>query len=372
MNKLAALALFSLLVDGIGAAATPDPFLSALPGYHFRFPFDHGAHEKFQTEWWYFTGNLQGADGNRYGYELTFFRRGNRDPHVLENPSRWSVRQIYLAHFALTDPARNAFWYREKISREGMGKAGAGPGRLAVHIDDWRAEESGGRIRLRAREDGRAIDLWLTPLKPPALQGELGFSKKGPMPGEASHYYSVPRLGTEGSLRIEGREVAVGGLSWMDHEFFTFPGKGVFENDLRGWDWFSVQLENGFELMFYRLRLADGSDSPFSAGTLVSPEGIAHPLSLSEVRLTPIARWKSPRSGGDYPIQWRLEIPQKGIRLDLSPVLSDQELITRKSTRVVYWEGAIRAAGLWSGHPVSGKGYLELTGYAKLGPAIRP
>jgi predicted secreted hydrolase len=370
MSKLLILSIvFNLLtVIPVGSWARAEGFRTALPGYRFIFPRDHGAHEEFQTEWWYYTGHLHTAEGKSYGYELTFFRRGNRDPIVIQNPSRWSVRELYLAHFALTDPSGNRFWYREKISREGLGKAGAESDRLFVHIDDWRAESIGDKIVLSAREEGNDIRLELIPEKPPVLQGHDGLSQKGPLPGEASYYYSLTRLRTSGTLRINGAETRVDGFSWMDHEFFSTPnnaheGQG---RKLSGWDWFAIQIDNRYELMFYRLRQKDGSNSSFSGGSLVLPDGTSEPLSLSKVRLTPLSKWKSPETDATYPIRWKLEVPDKQITLYLEPLLPQQELVTAKSTRVIYWEGALRAEGSWRGTPVSGEGYLEMTGYGGL------
>jgi predicted secreted hydrolase len=370
MSKVRLFFSFFILLSHIlpESWAHAEGFRTALPGYRFSFPRDHGAHEEFQTEWWYYTGHLHTSNGKSYGYELTFFRRGNRDPLVIQNPSRWSVREIYLAHFALTDPSGNRFWYRERISREGLGKAGAENNRLRVYIDDWRAEGVNDKIVLSAREEGNGIHLELIPEKPVVLQGNDGLNQKGSQPGEASYYYSLTRLRTSGTLRINGAEFRVDGLSWMDHEFFSTPKHAPEEpgQSLSGWDWFSIQLGNRCEVMFYRLRKKDGSDSSFSAGSLILPDGSTEPLSLSRIRLTPLSGWRSPETDATYPIRWKLEIPDKGITLDLEPLLPQQELVTAKSTRVVYWEGALRAEGSWEGSPVSGEGYLELTGYGGL------
>ena len=364
-----------LLIAWVMGPGSFEPFRPALPGRLIQFPQDHGVHEEFETEWWYFTGHLESADGRPFGYELTFFRRGNRAPEVLQNPSRWSIRQLYLAHFALTDLSSKKFDYGEKISREALGKAGAETGHLSVHIDDWRAEERDGGILLSAGENFGGIRLILRPEKPPVLHGKGGFSPKGPLPGEASHYYSLTRLRTEGNLSDGGRDSRVKGLSWMDHEFFTSPaltpsggaqGPGRGE-EVAGWDWFSIQLQDRLELMFYRLRGADGAPTPYSAGTLIYPDGSSRPLSASQVRAMPLAWWTSPRSGARYPIRWALEIPDEGLSLVVDSLLENQELITRRSTRVTYWEGATRIAGRWGQRPVGGEGYLELTGYAREG-----
>jgi predicted secreted hydrolase len=345
-----------------------------LPGYRYLFPRDHGSHPAYRTEWWYYTGQLEAADGRKFGYELTFFRRGlNRREETHEGsspskePSRWRIHDLYLAHFALTDLEQGQFHYAEKISREGLGKAGADQDRLRVWIDRWSASSpagtdgSNGAHHLTAATEDYGIELILSPTKPPVIHGSQGISRKGSKPEDASHYYSLTRLSTKGVLVVKGQRIPVTGQSWMDHEF----GSGELSPDLVGWDWFSVQLATGDELMWYRLRREDGLADPVSSGTWVGADGQTIPVTTESIRLDELDRWTSPQSGAHYPSRWRLSSQSLNLFLDIEPLLSDQELITRHSTRVTYWEGAVRVTGTLRGKPVAGQGYVELTGYAE-------
>ncbi len=279
-------------------------------------------------------------------------------------PSKWSVTQLYLAHFALSDLTRQRFRYAEKLSRAGLGKAGAEPDRLHVWIDRWRAEApptEAGRHRLRAAEGDLAVELDLSPEKPPVAHGTGGLSRKGAEAGQASHYYSFTRMATTGRLTIGPESFDVTGASWMDHEF----GSADLGRDLVGWDWFSLQFDNGTDMMLYRLRRADGSADPVSSGTFIDREGKGHHLSIGDFTLEPLSDWTSPTSKARYPQRWRLTIPSRQLALELTPRMAAQELATTRSTQVTYWEGAIAAAGTAGGQPVQGKGYMELTGYAE-------
>ncbi len=339
-------------------------FQAAHPGYAYRFPRDHGSHETFRTEWWYYTGHLAAENGRQFGYELTFFRRGLDDPRVLQNPSRWAIRHVYLAHFALTDVAGNRFLYAEKISRAGIEKAGAEAGRLRVWIDSWAATATPGvpgDQHLTAATNQFALDVTLTPVKPLVIHGRTGVSLKGTAPGEASHYYSFSRLRSEGTLTLGAEQIHVRGTSWMDHEF----GSGDLAQDLVGWDWFSVQLDDETELMLYRLRRADGTVSPVSSGTFVRRDGTARHLEANEARIEVLDHWSSPGSGARYPARWRITIPSLALSLTLTPLLANQELITSRSTRITYWEGAAAVVGRREDQTVEGRAYVELTGYAE-------
>lgn len=339
-------------------------FRPAAAGYTYRFPHDHGAHDEFRTEWWYYTGHLSSENGRRFGYQLTFFRRGIEPARVRAHPSRWAIRHLYLAHFALSDHGNARFRYAEKISRPGLGKAGAETGRLRVWIDRWTVETSSpedARHHLRASSKDFSIDLVVTPEKPPIVHGEGGISRKGSAPGQASHYYSFPRLATTGTLWVDGERLTVTGTSWMDHEF----GSGDLGAEQVGWDWFSVQLDNRSELMFYRLRRTDGTSDAASSGTLIFPDGHAQHLSVSDLRAETLDHWTSSASGARYPSRWRISVASLGLSLDLVPMIPGQELITRHSTQVTYWEGAVRVSGTLRDEPVAGKGYVELTGYAE-------
>lgn len=344
--------------------AHPEAYRNPAPGYVYRFPQDHGTHEAFRTEWWYYTGHLRTKNGRHFGYQLTFFRRGVAQKEALENPSRWAIRHLYLAHAALTDLDLSRFSYAEKMSRAGIGKAGADKDRLRVWIDRWKAEADPGephRHRLEAAGDDFAIDLTVASEKPPAVHGAGGVSRKGAQPEQASHYYSLTRLDTSGTVTVGGETLPVTGLSWMDHEF----GSGDLGADQVGWDWFSVQLESRVEVMLYRLRLADGRIDPASSGSLIFPDGRVQRLSSSDIQIETVASWTSPGSGARYPARWKIAIPSAAMTLDVTPELADQELITNRSTRVTYWEGAVRVAGAERGRPLAGTGYVELTGYVE-------
>lgn len=343
---------------------TPHTFDMAAPGYQYRFPRDHGAHERFRTEWWYYTGHVTAADGRRFGFELTFFRRGIPPDQVQTLPSKWSIQQLYLAHFALTDLNSGRFYYADKVSREGLGKAGAETDRLHVWVDRWSLEMAAPTTpshQLQAATDSVAITLTVVPEKPPVIHGRDGISRKGADPGQASHYYSLTRLATEGQIRIGTETFAVTGLSWMDHEF----GSADLGQNVVGWDWFSLQLSDSTELMWYSLRRADGSSDPVSSGTLVLADGRVQALDAQHLSIEPLAYWTSPRSKGRYPQRWRLTAPALGMDLTVKSLLADQELDTSRSTRVTYWEGAVSASGQARGASVTGRGYVEMTGYAE-------
>ncbi|ULA59696.1 MAG: AttH component of AttEFGH ABC transport system [Nitrospira sp.] len=359
---LAGLPAFTALA--VATVETSQVFDMAAPGYQYWFPRDHGAHERFRTEWWYYTGHVTAADGRRFGFELTFFRRGIPPDQVQTLPSRWSIQQLYLAHFALTDLSTERFYYADKVSREGLGKAGAETGRLHVWVDRWSLlmdDRTTPSHRLQAATDDVAINLMVTPEKPPVIHGGDGISRKGTDPGQASHYYSLTRLATEGQIRVGIETFTVTGLSWMDHEF----GSADLGQNVVGWDWFSLQLSDATELMWYSLRRADGSSDPVSSGTLVLADGRVQPLDSQDLTIAPLAYWTSPRSKGRYPQRWRLTSPALGMDVTVDSLLADQELDTSRSTRVTYWEGAVSVSGRVRGAPVTGRGYVEMTGYAE-------
>ena len=352
-----------LIAEATFAVETAKDFRAATEGYRYAFPRDHGSHEPFRTEWWYYTGNLTAKNDRVFGYQLTFFRRGIPTEQIKTLPSRWSITQLYLAHFAVTDPRNGQFRYAEKVSRPGLGKAGADPDRLHVWIDRWSAQSpvNSEHHRLLAGDGGFAIDLDLLPEKSPVIHGLGGISHKGTETGQASHYYSFTRLGTTGTVTIGQESFEVTGTSWMDHEF----GSADLGQDLVGWDWFSVQLADRTEVMLYRLRHADGSADPVSSGTIIDRDGRGRHLSIRDFTLEPLSYWTSTASNARYPQRWRLVIPSEQLSLDLQPRLAEQELVTNRSTQVTYWEGAIEASGTTRGQSIKGEGYMELTGYAE-------
>jgi predicted secreted hydrolase len=349
------------VVPGL-AADTPQEFRLATEGYRYAFPRDHGAHEEYRTEWWYYTGQLTAKNGRPFGYELTFFRRGMPREQTKTLPSQWAVTHLYLAHFAVSDLRQGRFHYAEKMSRAGLGKAGAASDRLNVWIDRWSAESplaAPGTQILHAADGDLAIQLTVSPEKPLVVHGTGGVSRKGSV--AASHYYSFTRLATTGTLSVGGERFDVTGTSWMDHEFSS----AELGKDLVGWDWFCLQLDDHRELMLYHLRRTDGSADPASSGTLIDRDGRGHHLTVSEFTLEPISYWTSQTSHARYPQRWRLTIPSQQLSFELVPLMAEQELSTTRSTQVTYWEGAIEATGSIQGRAARGQGYMELTGYAE-------
>ena len=345
---------------GAGAQlASPFTYQLALPGRKLSFPADHYSHPDFKTEWWYYTGHLATESGKRYGYQVTFFRFGVRDRQK-EMKEKPLFTELYMAHFALSDIASKKFIYRERINRGYGDKAGAATNRYRVWNEDWRVDGDDKEHRIYAGDRGATLRLALTSLKPPALHGQNGLSQKGEGEGRASYYYSLTRMQTEGELTIDGRKEKVRGLSWMDHEF----GSNQLRDDQVGWDWFSIQLDNQSELMLYLMRRKDGSVDPYSSGTLVSANGATKHLAVKDFRIEILDRWKSAKSGANYPTKWKVSIPSEEIELEILPAFADQELITNRSTRVTYWEGAVHIIGKFRQTPIKGAGYVEMTGYA--------
>jgi predicted secreted hydrolase len=336
---------------GFARATAPRPFV---------FPQDHGPHQDFATEWWYYTGNLDTAEGRHFGFQLTFFRFGLA-PRLPERPSDWGAANIYMAHFALSDVAGQKFYAFDRFSRGAAGLAGAEADPFRVWLEDWRAEGLGGALpmRLGAAQGEVAIDLTLDGGKPVVLQGDRGLSQKSAEVGNASYYYSFTRMPSRGTIRVGGANYTVTGLSWMDREWST----SSLAQNLVGWDWFALQLSDGREVMYYHLRDKNGGADPFSSGTIVAANGATRRFARDEVTIEVLDTWISQRNGGRYPARWRMRVPSAAIDLTITPYLADQEL----PLATVYWEGASRIAGTADGQPVSGNGYVELTGYAEQG-----
>jgi len=351
------LCLCAILVPA--RAGGDEAFQKPAPGRTWQFPGDHGAHPQFKTEWWYWVGHLKNKEGEACGYQLTFFRAAVRKPDPRAR-SAWSLHTVYFAHLAVSDPDRHKFQFREKAGRGALGLSGAEPGRLKVWIDGWQAEQVGQAIRLQARDEALGLDLSLTPLKPPVLHGDGGFSRKAAGFDAASYYYSLTRLDTKGQLTLNGRSFEVNGISWMDHEFFT----GSMAPGLVGWNWFALQLDDGREVMLYLLRHKDGSLDPASSGTLVDSAGQTRHLKSADFQVKATGAWKSPHSGATYPAGWQITFPEEGLNLTLTPTLADQEVRAGAPARVSYWEGQVKVQGRNDDRPVTGQGYVELTGYA--------
>jgi predicted secreted hydrolase len=348
-----------LLIVGVSAIATLRGFEVALPGRVTSFPRDHAAHPAFQTEWWSYTGHVRTADGEEYGYQLTFFQRRVDDGSLLSAPSQWSPQHLYTAHFAISDKQRKRLIFAEKSNRPTQGNAGADEERLHVWNDDWHAEVLGPYHHLQAAMEGFAINLILAPEKPPVIHGTHGVFQKGPAKGNASHYYSLTRLRTDGYLHVRGVAHAVTGSSWMDHEF----GTSQLGPTQVGWELMCLQLDNHSELMVYRLRHEDGRIDVNSGATLVYPDARTERLNKDQLEVVALGQWTSPRSGVVYPQGWEVRAPTAGIQLRITPTFADHELDTKTSTRVVYWEGKVLVEGADHGQPVGGVGYVELVGY---------
>jgi predicted secreted hydrolase len=358
--------LVGLLAGSAPADETGD-FRAVTGPCHLRFPEDHGPHPGYRTEWWYYTGHLAADDGRRFGFQLTFFRRQLRPADAARDwpdpPSAWRTNQIYLAHAALTDLAGRQHLMAENVRRANLGLAGAvtdGP-RTRVFLQDWEAVITPTAHTLHMTDPGFGLDLRLVPTKRPTPHGEDGYSRKGERPEQASCYYSFPRMAARGRVRIGATELAVAGLGWMDHEYSSAP----LAEDIVGWDWFSIQLDDRRELMLYLLRRADHGWDPASSGSLVDPQGRVVHLARSDFEARVTRRWTSPATGATYPLGWVIRIPGQALELNLTAALDDQEMITTGSTGVTYWEGCLSVSATSAGSAVAGQGYMELTGYAE-------
>jgi predicted secreted hydrolase len=335
-------------------------FARATEPRELRFPADHGGHPTFQTEWWYLTGNLAGADGRHFGFELTFFRYAvAAATSTPEAASAWRANQIWMAHFAITDTKEQRFLTAERLSRQALGLAGVTTEPLRVWVEDWSLEggDAAGRLALRAEAHDENIDLALelTATQPPVAHGAAGLSRKGATVGNASYYYSIPQLEAGGSVGVEGATFTVTGTAWLDREW----GTSSLEAGLIGWDWFALHISDGASLMFYRFRTENGESSPYSGGSYVSPAGVRTELSAGDVALTPLDHWTSRTTGTRYPTAWRLLLASQGLELEIRPYLQQQEV----DLSVRYWEGAVHADGRGEQGRVTAQGYLELAGY---------
>jgi predicted secreted hydrolase len=333
-------------------------YRSALPGYHFAFPLDHFSHPDFQTEWWYYTGNLKSSSGHRFGFELTFFRQAvSRDP---SKSGAWDVRDLYLAHLALSDLNGQRFYHTERTNRSGPGIAGASEASGRFWNGNWQIHWAGDDQELQAIDDSFALHFTLHSEKAPVIHGEDGVSQKAAGPGRASHYVSLTRLATRGSIELDGKNFDVIGLTWMDHEFFT----NQLEAGQVGWDWLSIQLEDKTELMLFRIRRKDGSIDPHSAGTFVDAASRTTHLRAGDFTMQPQGKtWASPATRAVYPIQWKIAIPKLGIEMEATTLLHSQEFAVKSKHTPSYWEGAVVLAGHRGNQTLGGAGYLEMTGY---------
>ena len=326
------------------------PFAPVVPGYRIQFPRDEGSHPDFRIEWWYITGWLN-EPARPLGFQITFFRARPSLKH--DNPSAFNPRQIMVAHAALSDPAHGRLLHAQRAAREGFALAGADSGRTRVWIDDWRLHQEGRIYRAWIPTHEFSIDLVLDAVQPPLLQGDNGFSRKGPAPESASYYYSLPQLKVEGDVTRGGKKLRVAGSAWLDHEWSS----QYLEKGATGWDWIGINLSDGAALMAFRMR--DRHGGPYWAGgALRRADGSRRVFSPTDIRFTPRREWRSARTGTSYPVSWVVRAGD--LELAIEPLFDDQEHDTRASSGTIYWEGAVRA--LRAGKPV-GLGYLELTGY---------
>jgi predicted secreted hydrolase len=342
----------------IAEIETPVGFQRAEGPRNWSFPIDFGPHPDYQTEWWYYTGNLESEGGERFGYQLTIFRRAVLpEADRAKRESALATDQIYMGHFALSDISAGEHYAFERFMRGAAGLAGAQTEPYQVWLENWQIEEiAEGRYRLTAKQDQIALDLFLDDLKGPILHGDRGYSRKGPEKGNASHYYSQTRLKSSGKVQTPQGSFRVSGLSWKDHEFST---KALSAGQV-GWDWFSIQLIDGSELMIFQIRRSDGTIDPFSSGTWISSNGEVIPLERKDFEIQVEDTWTSPNTGAEYPSKWTLSIPMQELRLRATPLLADQEM----NVSYNYWEGAVEVDGIMQGTSISGSGYVEMTGYA--------
>jgi len=336
----------------------PDPtgFARVTDPNGLTFPDAFGPHSAYQTEWWYYTGNVQTEEGRAFGFQFTIFRR-SLSAKEAQRTSSFAAHDIYMAHFTVTDAAEGQFYDNERFQRGGAGVAGAQTEPYQVWLDDWGVEERApGRYEMRAEAEEVAIDLTLNALKPPALHGNQGLSQKSKQAGNASYYYSQSRLETNGTVTVKGQTYEVSGLSWKDHEY----GTSSLANNAVGWDWFSLQLSDGRELMYFQIRTEDGAIEPASSGSLILEDGVMRPLTRDDVQLKVLDQWTSPTTGGVYPTTWQLTIASQQIDLTITALIPNQEL----NVSMVYWEGAVSATGNAADTSITARGYVELTGYA--------
>ncbi len=340
---------------GVALGGDASGYARALDIRRFSFPEDHFSHPEFRNEWWYLTGNLSTDNGDLYGYQVTFFRTAI-SPQRQADASHWRSHQLWMAHAALSNGQTKRHLFAERWSRDALKLAGVQQAPFRVWLDDWRIEATQGAAfpwQVTLKTEQFELALTLSPQKPIVLQGNQGLSQKSSAPGNASYYYSLPRLDTSGTLTQAHHSMQVTGLSWLDREWSS----SALTSEQVGWDWFALQLEDGRDLMIYQLRRKDGQTDPHSAGTLIDKQGRATALQLAEFQLQPL-RWWQTKDGASYPTGWRITLPAQDLDLKILPLFDAQEM----QTTLRYWEGAVIVQDQRSGTPL-GRGYLEMTGY---------
>ena len=325
---------------------------AVIQGVPLRFPADFGSHPEFRNEWWYITGWLQDERGAPLGMQITFFR--HRPGIGEDSPSRFAPRQLLLAHAALADPEVQRLHHGERAARAGFGLAEAHEGNTDVRIDDWLLRRAGDVYEWRASAGAFAFELGANVRQRPLLQGDNGYSRKGPRAEQASYYYSEPQLAVSGSVTMQGQRRTVTGVAWCDHEWST----EYMPSEAAGWDWTGINFDDGGALMAFVMRGRDGA-IVWAGGRMRHADGSERGLGEADVRFTPRRAWRSPRTRATYPVAMTLDVA--GARYTIEPLFDDQELDARGTAGVIYWEGAVRASR--DGRQV-GRGYLELTGYA--------
>lgn len=343
-------------------------YLRATGPREFVFPEDHGPHPGFRTEWWYYTGNVFTEEGRQFGYQFTIFRSQMNPPDTLSESEAfstdWNTDQLYLGHFAISDVENEDHVFEERYSRGGAGLAGAQTEPYQIWLEDWEirrierenSDDKNFPVQITAAmENGAEIDLNINPAKPLVLQGKGGYDKKGAEEGNASYYLAFTRMETEGVITKDGQEFRVSGSSWMDHEWST----SALDDDQEGWDWFSLQLSNGYDLMYYQLRNNDGSVSRFTTGSFIDPDGNKVTIDPEDVELEVLDTWESPNSRSVYPSQWVMRIPRFDLELELATLFPDQEM----DVSVRYFEGALEISGEMNEMEIEGNGFIEMTGY---------
>ncbi|RTZ48130.1 carotenoid 1,2-hydratase [Candidimonas sp. SYP-B2681] len=329
----------------------PD-YPAVVSGKTLNFPSDHGAHPDFRTEWWYVTGWIKTKAGEPLGFQITFFR--SRPALDESNPSRFAPKQLLFAHAALSDPARGRLMHDQRAVRTGFGVADAAVDDTEVHIGTWSLQrDAAGIYHGRVQANEFSLDLALEPSQPVLLQGESGYSRKGPRSAQASYYYSQPQLRVSGSIVRQGNQEVVSGSAWLDHEWSS----AVLAQEAVGWDWTGINLDDGGSFMAFRIRDKSG-EKFWAGGTLRRADGSHESLSASQVQFLPQRHWRSPRTGTLYPVA--MQVQAADLTLELAPLMDDQELDSQATTGAVYWEGAVTAKR--DGQKI-GQGYLELTGY---------
>lgn len=344
----------ALIVLASGVRAEPS-YPDVVPGARISFPADEGSHPQFRTEWWYVTGWLQDPSGEPLGFQVTFFR--SRPGLDEDNPSRFAAKQLLFAHAAISDPRSGELIRAEHAARAGFGLAEAAEGRLDVRIGSWRLQGGEGEYRATIDAEDLRMSLEFSLKQPPLLQGESGFSRKGPNPRSASYYYSLPQLSTRGTVSTKDRSLAVRGHAWFDHEWSS----AIMDEQASGWDWIGINLHDGGALMAFQMRNRDGGEHWASATHRHATSATVRKFGPDEIVWEPLRRWRSSRTGIEYPIEWRVVLGEQTIIL--RPLMDDQENDARGSTGTLYWEGAVRALNE-RGEEI-GAGYLELTGYGE-------